>query len=323
MSTPRALLTKLASPAMLVPAMSVMLALAPSGMPSLAASPANADPVPLTPPAVTTGGAPEVSQSSAEVTGSVDPEGIEAHYYYEYGPTTEYGQRTPALPGVDAGTGSSPVNAAATLVPLTPGVTYHYRLVATNADGTSHGDDQTFTTLPDQPPGASTGPASGVSVNAATIAGTVDPRGVAASYRFEYGTDTSYGTQTFGTVTADLGVQTVTLDLRGLEAGTTYHYRLVAGNPGGTTVGEDATFTTPPIASPILAPAVTPLIGVPSIAFPKLVSGSSTPKTLTKAQKLAAALKACAKKPKRQRAGCQKQARKRYGYGLRGRASVW
>jgi hypothetical protein len=264
---------------------------------------------PPPPPVVSTGAASAVTQSGANVDGTVNPETLETSYYYEYGPTTEYGQSAPALPGIGVGSGSSAAPAPAALFPLTPGTTYHYRLVAINADGTGYGQDQTFTTVADQPPVVSTGSASSVSVNVATISGTIDPRGIQSGYRFEYGTDTGYGTQTFGTASPDRGVQTVTLDLRGIEAGTTYHYRLVASNLGGTTVGEDETFTTPGVSSPIIPPLVTPLIAVPAIKFP---TGAATPKALTKAQKLAASLNACKRKPKKQRAACQKQVRKKY-----------
>ncbi|HZL47681.1 MAG TPA: hypothetical protein VFC30_01550, partial [Solirubrobacteraceae bacterium] len=43
------------------------------------------------------------------------------------------------------------------------------------------------------------------------------------------------------------------------------------------------------------------------------VTGCAKAKALTRAQKLTAALKACRKKAKGKRAGCEKQARKRYG----------
>jgi hypothetical protein len=43
------------------------------------------------------------------------------------------------------------------------------------------------------------------------------------------------------------------------------------------------------------------------------VAGAVKPKVLTRAQKLAAALKACRKKPKKRRAACEKQARRTYG----------
>jgi hypothetical protein len=267
---------------------------------------------PAPPPGVVTGAASDITQTDARVTGAVDPEGLETSYYYQYGPTTEYGQVTPALPGTGVGSGSSPVSAPAFIQPLTPGETYHYRLVASNEDGTSYGQDQVLITVADEPPVASTGAANGVSVETATISATIDPHGNSAVYSFEYGTTTAYGTQTFGTAPLDRGVQTVTLALRGLQAGTTYHYRIVASNPGGASVGEDETFTTPPIASPILAPTPPPLIGIPSIAFPRGAAVKPVSKALTKAQRLAAALKACAGKPKSERAACRRRARKKY-----------
>jgi hypothetical protein len=57
------------------------------------------------------------------------------------------------------------------------------------------------------------------------------------------------------------------------------------------------------------------LIGTPNIAFPKEEAGSTgtSTKTLTKAQKLAKALKACHKKHGSKRSGCEKAARKKYG----------
>jgi hypothetical protein len=149
-----------------------------------------------------------------------------------------------------------------------PGVTYHYRLVAWNTEGTTYGQDETFTTEAGQSPLGTTGAASGVSVGEATISGTIDPQGKETSYRFEYGTSTGYGTQAFGTVLPEQGEQTVTLSLRGLEAGTTYHYRLVVSNPAGTSEGQDETFTTPLIADPLVNPTTAPLIALPNITFP-------------------------------------------------------
>jgi hypothetical protein len=267
--------------------------------------------------AVATGASSEVGQSSANVTGTVTPEGLETYYYYEYGPTSEYGQSTaPAGPGVKVGAGLSPVLAPATLVPLTPGTIYHYRLVAWNEAGASYGQDEMFTTEAGRSPSVSTGSASGVSVNGATISGTIDPAGAETSYRFEYGTSTESGTQAFGTVLAQQGVQTVTLSLQGLAAGTTYHYRLVVSNPGGEAEGLDATFTTPAISDPLVNPETPPLVGSPNIAFPKEEKGSgtsTTPKALTKAEKLKKALKACHAKKGKKRASCEAAAHRKYG----------
>ena len=100
-------------------------------------------PVPL--PVVTTGGAGEVSVGAATLAGTVDPQGWETGYYFEYGPTAAYGSRWPSLPvTLGALTGGQPI--VTFLQNLQPGTLYHYRLVATNPGGTGYGADQTFTT---------------------------------------------------------------------------------------------------------------------------------------------------------------------------------
>lgn len=96
-------------------------------------------------PGVTTGTSTEVDESSASVNGQVNPFGLNSTYYFEYGPTTGYGRQAPAVPAV-AGNGFSPKAVSSTLTGLDSGTTYHYRLVATNAAGTSYGADATFTT---------------------------------------------------------------------------------------------------------------------------------------------------------------------------------
>jgi NHL repeat len=268
------------------------------------------------PPVVSTGAASEVTQTSANVTGTVNPETLKTSCYYQYGPSSEYGQTAPCVPD-ELGNGSSPVPALATLAPLTPGVTYHYRLVATNKEGIGYGQDETFTTVADAPPLVSTGPASGISVSGATISGTIDPREVQATYEFEYGTDASYGTQVSGTAFPEQGAQTVTLSLQGLQPNTTYHYRLVASNPDATVAGEDETFTTPGILDPLVFPVTAPLIVLPAIAFPsgsQVNTGKTETKQLSNAQKLRKALKACKKdKHKAKRRTCEKQAKAKYG----------
>ena len=93
--------------------------------------------------------------------------------------------------------------------------------------------------------------ASAISDTQATLAGTVNPQGQLTSYAFQYGTTTAYGQQSAltsaGSGTADAPV---TADLAGLTAGTTYHYRVIATNATGTTVGADRTLRTTGTAPP-------------------------------------------------------------------------
>lgn len=85
-------------------------------------------------------GPSEPGTTTARVTGEVTPG---ASYHYEYGPTTDYGERTLARTSAD---GSAP----ATLIGLRPEQAQHYRLVASVcggcAEGTARGADETVTT---------------------------------------------------------------------------------------------------------------------------------------------------------------------------------
>jgi len=107
--------------------------------------------------------------------------------------------------------------------------------------------------LPPIPPTLSTGSATSVTTNSATLNGTVNPNRESTTYYFEYGTTASYGSATTET-DAGSGTEEVSAsaDIAGLSEGTSYHFRLVATNTIGTNYGEDATFTTtttPPTVS--------------------------------------------------------------------------
>ncbi len=96
-------------------------------------------------PAVTTTGASEVTVGAATLSGTIDPQGFQTSYYFEYGPTSAYGSRWPGIPVALGGLGGAqPV--VSYVQNLFPGTLYHYRLVATNPGGTSYGADETFQT---------------------------------------------------------------------------------------------------------------------------------------------------------------------------------
>ena len=191
-------------------------------------------------PGVTTDTATSVTPTSARLNGTITPNGQATNWFFDYGTSTSYGARTPVR-GAGSGTGSTPVNASVTR--LRTGVTYHYRLVAINASGTTVGRDRTFST--NLQPVVRTDAARDATATTATVTGSVDPRTRSTNWWFEYGTTTGYGSQTASRSAGSGGsARAVSAGLSGLRPGTTYHYRLVARNDAGTTRGADLTFAT-------------------------------------------------------------------------------
>jgi phosphodiesterase/alkaline phosphatase D-like protein len=205
------------------------------------------------PPIVTTGTASAITPSSANLAGSVNPDGQATTHQFEYGTTPSLGSTTTSI---SAGSGASAESVSASLSGLAPNTTYYYRLSATNGSGTVNGSEGTFTTgVAVQAPVVTTGSASSVTTSSATISGTVNDEGQATTYHFEWGTSsTSYSNSTTETLdgsgTIDDGVSA---DLTGLQAGTTYYYRIVATNPSGTTDGAQGSFTTDALAAPAVS----------------------------------------------------------------------
>ncbi|HKE80326.1 MAG TPA: hypothetical protein VKB54_13495 [Solirubrobacteraceae bacterium] len=102
-------------------------------------------------PGVSTGGATAVKITTATLNGRVNPNGLATAWFFQYGTTKAYSAQTP---GVAAGQGTTAVAAHTPIGALAPNTTYHFRLVAHNAAGTTAGADHTFKT-PRQPLGLS------------------------------------------------------------------------------------------------------------------------------------------------------------------------
>jgi hypothetical protein len=195
---------------------------------------------------VATGPAENRTTESAELTGFLEPNGIDAHYYFEYGTTPAYGSTAPAPPGTDAGVGGKKVvvTAKQPISGLKPNTLYHFRIVASNEPfGTTAGSDETFTT--EGVPRITPLPVSSLTHNGATLHSLVNPGGLATTYDYEFGETTSYGQSTPEEETPASFIQKpAQATLTGLHLATTYHYRLVAKNSVGTTTGPDEEFTT-------------------------------------------------------------------------------
>jgi WD40 repeat protein len=209
---------------------------------------------PVTVPTVVPGITDVTSPSEATLKGSVNPEGIAVtECFFEYATAEEfentgtYGATVPcqALPPTTSEPG--PVSAAVT--GLEPnGVTYHFRLVARNANGLAHSVDQTFVS-------ASTVVTEGpnpIGLTAATLRGTVFPEGIPfTGCEFEYGPVTSAGfpekaacNPPAASIPANSSPQAVEAPVTGLEPNAIYRVRLLATNALGTVRGGTLTFAT-------------------------------------------------------------------------------
>jgi hypothetical protein len=304
---------------------------------------------PLPPPTASTGEATEITQTTAMITGTINGQGAETTWLFNYGTTTAYGKREPNN-GTNAGFVTTDTRESIELTELQPNTVYHYQIVAFNVGtcsffacpptgpNTAFGEDHSFTTLP-QAPAVITDPPASITASSATIAGEVVPQCVEGrypptTYRFEYGTTTAYGAGSeeaaIAASSCTTGGEVVTASLAGLLPNTVYHYRLDATNSGGETHGKDLTFTTNAAGQPgsTLPPGFsltgTSPAGPVATIFPNLAGFAPTPtpkaptssatKPLTRAQKLSKALKACKKdKSKAKRVKCEKEARRKYG----------
>jgi len=190
-------------------------------------------------PSVTTLSATNVTGTTATLNGTINPNGLSTNYHFEWGTTTGYGNTTPVA---DAGSGTSLIPVDATIVGLTGGVVYHFRLIGANSDGTVHGSDVTFS------PGAAsvtTSAITGVTMTTATSGGNVTTDGGSAVTARGVCWGVSSNPVVTGNHTADgSGTGSFVSNITGLSSNTTYHVRAYATNGAGTFYGEELTFTT-------------------------------------------------------------------------------
>jgi hypothetical protein len=97
-----------------------------------------------TAPAATTGGAANVDQQTARLTGTVNPNGSTTTYQFQYGTTSAYGATT----AVATVSGSGRKTVTVDIGGLAPATIYHYRLIARNDQGLAKGGDRTLKTKP-------------------------------------------------------------------------------------------------------------------------------------------------------------------------------
>jgi hypothetical protein len=202
-------------------------------------------------PDAMTNAASELTPHSARLVGTINPDGVAVEEcFFEYGETTAYGEVVECeAPGpTEIGSGSAPVSVHADIAGLTKLGTYHFRLVAGNANGTSEAEDEQFTTTS----AARTDPAEPVGPDTATLRGTVFPEGESfTGCMFQYGIT---GRKRFegevpcvppaSAIKPSATSASVRAALTELQKNTTYRYRLVLTGTSGSVVGNILTFST-------------------------------------------------------------------------------
>lgn len=139
-------------------------------------------------PAATRAAAPEIVNAplseirnrEATVHFSIDPGGLQTEWYIQYWPSSIWENLGSFNHSLAAG--SEPVPLQETIVhspfgALLPDHEYSYRVAATNADGTTYGDKQAFTTANGLPPTVASGVAADLGADSATLTGTLNPEG--------------------------------------------------------------------------------------------------------------------------------------------------
>jgi hypothetical protein len=193
-------------------------------------------------PSAITGSATSITKTGATLNGTVNPNGVETKYYFEYGETTSYGNKTAEA---SAGSGTSNVEESKAITGLTTGKQYDFRIVATNSSKeTSEGANQVFTTT--SKPLVETKEATSIGKTTATLNGIVNPHGEETKYYFEYGLEKEKYEHTTAEASAGAGTSNVEVSksITGLAPETTYYVRIVATNGAGTSDGNEKTFKT-------------------------------------------------------------------------------
>ena len=188
-----------------------------------------------TPPTVSTSTASSLAATSATLNGNLGSLGTATSVTvsFQWGTTASYGSETSTQSVSAIGAFS------ANLTGLTANSTYHFRAKAVGHGAAVYGADMTFNTPDTTAPVISLVNSTSRTKTGATITWTTNE---AATSQIEYGLTEEYGSST----TLDTSLVTShSVELAGLKAGKTYHYRVISNDAANNqAVSADATFKT-------------------------------------------------------------------------------
>jgi hypothetical protein len=222
------------------------------------------------------GGATAVTAGRAALTGTVNPHGVPTSYHFNYGPTSNYGASTPEA---DGGSGDGDQLVSQGVSGLLADRTYHVQVVATSADGVVRaGGDGVFRTAP-APTAVVIGP-TGVSTDAATLAGEVNSFGLTGSYHFDvWSLDSSYAISTpERPVAGYASAERVSAAVTGLPAGETFVVQLMVSSNDAVGVSDLLTFATAAVPRVFPTPPASDGTSVYGCGSPRLDAYNARPK---------------------------------------------
>jgi hypothetical protein len=144
-------------------------------------------------PIASTGSATAITINSATLTGTVNPNGLDTHFYFQYGTNSSLSGAS-QTGSQDLGSGSNASIISANIAGLSTSATYYFRVVASNSSGTTSGSIMNLKT--GLFPAVTTTAATSVTGSAASINGTINPQGANGFWGFEWGTDPTMATFT-------------------------------------------------------------------------------------------------------------------------------
>jgi hypothetical protein len=227
-----------------------------------------------------------ITQGSATVNIDVNPGNAPTTLSFEYAIDSAFTTpiAVPVVPGsVD---GAASTVASVSLTGLNPLTTYYFRIIGVNESGRTVSDVGSFTTLapPVTAPISRVSAPTNVTAYSATLNGVVQAGNAPTKVAFVYGTSADFKTNTITTVgtppdiSGGTNFYNVTANVRFLDGGKTYFYKVVATNATGTTSSDVQSFVTP------VAPGVAPVVVTnqsPFIAEVVTITGSINPQGQT------------------------------------------
>jgi phosphodiesterase/alkaline phosphatase D-like protein len=200
-------------------------------------------------PIVNTTPATNITKTTVNLNGQINPKSSVTTYWFEYGLTSNLGAVTPSQASDNGNSSSTVLASLSNLQPLTK---YYFRLNAQNQFGTVNGQILNFTT---NGPAAATAPsvntnsANTITRSSVKLNASVNPNGATTTYWFEYSNNSLLSSVVASTTpeqSLDSGTSAVNVsaNANNLTNNTKYYVRVVAENQYGTVLGDIVSFTT-------------------------------------------------------------------------------